>query len=95
MSVSQETFLAEVRRVEDRLRLTFLGDGGMAHPTVSGTGSGSADSLIDVNSVNLASSSKRFQQYLEDHKVEIRAEAMAAVERYREHLEALRMMITH
>lgn len=81
-------FLEEVRRVEDRLRAAFWDAGGSRVTSPGMVPAVATDGSQDI--IARVASFKRIRQYLENHKAEVRAEAMATVQRQREHLAALR-----
>lgn len=105
MSVTPQTeedyFLAEVRKIEDRIRLQLRdrngnpqAEDGMARERVvagdvRAVGAGMTGS---VDEDNLATQMLLERQHLERHSGPVRAEAFETVRRHREHINALRAM---
>lgn len=80
-------FLEEVRRIENQLRDGLrISAATAAMDTASGAGR-----LVDGNYPSLLPVTEdEIRKHLEKHKDSVRLEAMAAVQRHREHLAALR-----
>lgn len=97
----QDYFLAEVRRIEDRIR-TELRDRNGHHQAKHGivddrmvAGDGrpvGAGMRGGVDQDNVAAQMLLERQHLEKHKGSVRAEALETVRRHRQHIGALKAM---
>lgn len=92
-------FLEEVRRIENQLRDELRVSAAAAAATMDTASTAPSPSLgasrvVDGNSSSMFPvPENEIRRHLERHKVEVRLEAMAAVQRHREHLAAKRKAV--
>lgn len=90
--------MEEVNRIEDKLRVELQDQNNRAAFRISVDTASSADGSTLApdgerrRAGRAAATDAEVRQYLEKHKENVRAEAMVAVRRHREHLNALRAM---